>query len=183
LFAESVAGVSEPVAGVPVQEADAASTSNREAIALARALDIDIRLSASRPMVAHVHHGKVGVTKPVPVITPMLAGARAPTVARARVCSAIRSRREAGDRRATVPHRSPNLEMRACGANRVGRESPGRVRDSRSWTVVLCRWVRWRGRLAVRRWSGIRPMTLRVPEAAHPVDASTTIGAGEAELF
>jgi hypothetical protein len=59
-------GDTELVAGVPVQEADAASTSNVKAIALARALDIDIRLSASRPMVAHVHHGKVGVTKPVP---------------------------------------------------------------------------------------------------------------------
>jgi hypothetical protein len=35
-------GDTEPVAGVPVQEADATSTSNREAIALARALAVDI---------------------------------------------------------------------------------------------------------------------------------------------
>jgi hypothetical protein len=38
-------------------------------------------------------------------------------------------------------------------------------------------------RLAVRRRFGVRPVTRRVPEAADPVDVSTTVGAGETELF
>ena len=35
---------------------------------------------------------------------------------------------------------------------------------------------------AVRRRFGVRPMTRRVPQAAHPVDVSTTVRAAETEL-